>query len=387
MLWAKIYQYKELSSVSFCFLFSLFSLIWSGNFFVKGVVGTAKIGDTVSSSIDSLGDLLKSTYNKIESFETVRKERDFYKKLADEYKLLPHDLEKLKNENDSLRRELKFTPSVQSPWVKAEVVSIRLNSIYRTILLDKGSESGIKPYMPVVARALDDKGEVIHAIVGKVVAVSSSSCIVQPLINSNFNMGVGIPGTNLWANLSGNSGRGSEAILNFIDSGIIIDPRTFSSFQMGPQPPQGKEGADMNSFSKIGKPVFTSGGSGIFPPGIPVGTITEEGPRNGYFKTAFVRPFVKFEELRYVTVILKLPEKWAQAWPEEKSISIENPFFGELNFPGEEKEDRTKKTEKEKTSVPIIKTDKKKSEPAPEKPKEEPESNDEENNKIPAVTE
>ncbi|MBE7411027.1 MAG: rod shape-determining protein MreC [Leptospiraceae bacterium] len=386
MLWAKIYQYKEFSSVSFCFLFSLFSLFWNGNFLVRGVVNTARIGDTVSSSIDSLGDVFKSTYNKIESFETVRKERDFYKKLADEYKLLPHDLEKLKNENESLRRELKFSPLVQHPWVKAEVVSVRLNSIYRTILLDKGSDAGIKPYMPVVARALDDKGEVISSIVGKIVAVSSSSSVIQPLINSNFYMGVEIPGTNLWANLSGNSGRGTDAVLNFIDSGIIIDPRTFSSFQMGPSLPQGKEGSDLNSFSKIGKSVYTSGGSGIFPPGIPVGTIIEEGPRNGYFKTAYLRPFVKFEELKYVTVILKAPDKWALSWPEEKNISIENSIFGELNFPDETKEEKQKTTKD--MNAPQVKNDKKKQESTSvPKPSEENESTEEENLKIPPVTE
>ena len=36
-------------------------------------------------------------------------------------------------------------------------------------------------------------------------------------------MGVQIPKTNFWATLSGNSGRGMEAVLNYIDNGIIID--------------------------------------------------------------------------------------------------------------------------------------------------------------------
>ena len=36
-----------------------------------------------------------------------------------------------------------------------------------------------------------------------------------------------------------------------------------------------------------------------------------------------------------MSVIKKTPDKWVEDWPEEKSISIENPYFGELNFPGE----------------------------------------------------
>ncbi|MCE9501349.1 MAG: rod shape-determining protein MreC, partial [Leptospira sp.] len=293
MLWDRINQYKEPVSVTFCILFSFTSLFWNGNLFVRGVASSKALSDTVSASIDSVGDLLKSSYKKLESFETVRKERDFYQKIAEEYKLLPQDLEKLKNENDALRKELGFSPKIDYPTVKSEILSVRLNSIYRTIIIDKGSDSGIKPYMPVIGRAIDEKGQVLQALVGKVIAVSGSSSVVQPLINSNFTMGIRLPGTNLWASLSGNSGRGTEAILSFIDNGIIIDPRVFSTFQPGPNP-LSTDTLSTASLSKLGKGVFTSGGSGIFPAGIPVGVITEEGARTGSFKTAYLRPYIKF---------------------------------------------------------------------------------------------
>ncbi|MCE9501435.1 MAG: rod shape-determining protein MreC, partial [Leptospira sp.] len=55
---------------------------------------------------------------------------------------------------------------------------------------------------------------------------------------------------------------------------------------------------------------------------------------------------------------------WTETWPEEKSISIENPYFGELNFPGEEKEnkqekDKDKNKSKEKTKGPETKNNSK----------------------------
>ena len=146
-------------------------------------------------------------------------------------------------------------------------------------------------------------------------------------------MGVQIPKTNFWATLSGNSGRSMEAILNYIDNGIIVDPKLITGKQIGPNLPT-SETSFIESFGNLGKTIYSSSGGGVFPANIPVGTIVEEG-RSGAFKTAYVKPYIKFEELQYVSIIKKVPDKWVEDWPEEKSISIENPYFGELNFPGE----------------------------------------------------
>lgn len=337
MLWIQVNKSKETVSLVFCVVFSLLSLTFKSNVLVRGIASFQRVGDSVSGSIDGVGSFFKGAYTKLESFEAVRQERDACVSAIDEYKLLPQDVERLTRENDNLRRELKFNTLQKYPTVKAEVLSVRLNSIYRTIIIDKGSEAGIKPYMPVTARAVNQKGEIIEGLVGKVIAVTGGSAVVQPLINSNFNMGVAIPDSNLWASLSGNSGRGTEALMNYIDSGIIIDPRIFGDYPMGPSEMIQYTG----SLSKIGKTVFSSGSSGIYPNGIPVGIITEEGPRNGSFKTAFLKPFVRFDMLESVTILMKLPEKWAETWPEGQNINIENPYFGELNYPKEDREPKS----------------------------------------------
>ncbi len=358
MLWDRLSQLKEFLSVLFCILFSISSLVWNGNFVVKGVASTQKISNAVSSSLDSFGNFFKSAYNKLESYESIRKERDSYAKLIEEYKILPQDINALRAENDLLRKELGFSPRVDYPYIKAEVLSIRLNSIYRTIIINKGKDAGIKPYMPVIGRAIDESnGQVIQALVGKVIAVTGGSSVVQPIINSNFTMGVQIPKTNFWATLSGNSGRGMEAVLNYIDNGIIIDPKLIAGSQIGPNPPT-SDASYIESFGNLGKPVFSSSGGGLFPAAIPVGIITEEGPRSGSFKTAYIKPYIRFEELQFVTVIKKTPDKWVEDWPEEKSISIENPYFGELNFPGEIIEGKDVK-DKKTNPAPIQPTPKK----------------------------
>ncbi len=351
MNWNRFNRNEETFSVLFVFLFSFTSLIWNGNFMVRGIASFQGVGDFFSGSFDSFGSLIKSSYNKLESFERVREERDSCLNVMEEYRQLSKDVERLKAENAILRQELNFPIRTDYPTVRAEVLSVRLNSIYRTIIINKGSESGIKPYMPVVARALDEKGKFAEALVGKVIAVSKGSAVVQPLINSNFSMGVAVPGTNLWASLNGNSGRGTDVLLDYIDSGIVIDPKSIGNFPMGPTLAPTNNTLFTEGFSKIGKAVYSSGGSGVFPPGIPVGTIIEEGPRNGSFKTAIVRPFVQFDNLLHVIILKKLPEKWKEEWPAEKSIQIEGPYFGEIDFP---KEKDYQKKDKDKDKKPSI---------------------------------
>jgi len=333
MLFYRWSKNKELVSLLFCVLFSLSSLFWNSNFLVRGIASFQKLGNFFSSSLDNFGDFVKSIYTKIESFESVRQERDSCLAVMEDYKLLPQDLEKLKQENDVLKKEVGFRPNVPIPSIKAEIYSLRLHSIFRTIVISKGSLDGIKPHMPVIARAVLNNGEIGQAVVGKVIAVNEETSIVEPLINSNFKMGVSIPGINFWAILSGNSGRGVDAILTYIDQGMILDPRVFESYK-GPEKYNDKE---FSSVSNIGKWVFSSGGDGIYPKGIPVGEIIEEGDRVGSFKTAYLRPFVRFENLKNLTVLLKTPDKWILEWPQEKNIQIENPFFGKATFPGEEK--------------------------------------------------
>lgn len=352
MKWNRINQNDELFSLLFVFLFSFTSLIWNGNFMVRGIASFQGVGDFFSGSFDSFGSLIKSSYNKLESFERVREERDSCLNVMEEYRQLSKDVERLKAENAILRQELNFPLHIDYPTVRAEVLSVRLNAIYRTIIINKGSEEGIKPYMPVVARALDEKGKFTEALVGKIIAVSKGSAVIQPIINSNFSMGVSIPGTNLWASLNGNSGRGTDVLLDYIDAGIVIDPKAIGNFPMGPNPPPTSASTMFTEgFSKIGKAVFSSGGSGVFPSGIPVGTIIEEGPRNGSFKTAILRPFVEFDKLLHVIVLKKQPEKWREEWPAEKTIQIDGPYFGEIDFP-KEKDYNKKDKDKRQGNIP-----------------------------------
>ena len=355
---------EELISLVFCILFSVASLIWNSNFLVRGIASFQRVGDFFSSSLDDAGDFIWTIYNKLESYEQLRQERDSCISVMEDYRLLPQDLERLKNENKALREEISFYPETQYASIKAEVLSVRLHAIFRTIIIARGENDGIRPYMPVVARAIDENGNFIQAVVGKVIDVDDTTAVVEPMINSNFQMGVAIPGTSFWARLNGNSGKATYTVLSFIDQGVILDQDIFIK-KSGPREFRLSQAIEI---TRVGKAVYSSGGGGLFPSGIPVGTIVEEGDRSGSFKTAYLRPYVRFEELKYVTILKKLPEKWAEKWPEVKTMVIDNPYYGKTDYEEENrKPPAVRKTEvKVQQAIP----------PAVEEPAEEEEEKD-----------
>ena len=338
MLWDRVQQLKELLSLLFCIGFSIVSLVWNSNLVVRTVASSQRVSDVISSSVDSAGGLFKNIYRRIQSNEALRKERDSYAQLVDQYRVYYHDIETLQAENSALRKELGFQLKSNYPVTKAEILSFRLNSIYRTIIISKGKKDKVYPFMPVVANAVNEKGEIVPALVGKVIAANQTTSVIQPLINSNFSMGVQVENGNFWAILSGNSGRGNYAVLNYLDPGVLIDKDVISKIGPGDLP----DATELQKFIISGKQVFSSAGGGIFPARLPIGIIVEEGERIGQFKSAYVKPYIKFEDLKYVTVIQKFPDKWVEEWPEEKAINLENPYYGELDFPGEEPDKETK---------------------------------------------
>ena len=63
---------------------------------------------------------------------------------------------------------------------------------------------------------------------------------------------------------------------------------------------------DINSKSKIGDTVITSGLGGIYPKGIPIGTITSiSTDTNGLHLVALIKPFVDFSKLEEVLCLKK----------------------------------------------------------------------------------
>ncbi|MBP6390082.1 MAG: rod shape-determining protein MreC [Flavobacteriales bacterium] len=161
---------------------------------------------------------------------------------------------RLANENADLRRRDRssYAPvysrfiafqdtihEVRYDILAARVVNSTTHRQRNTITLDKGTQAGVGPDMGVIGT---------DGIVGVVSAAGPRFSVVVSVLDPELNTSVVLPRS------------GHFGLLSWDTS----DPRTASVVDIGKHAPV-----------KQGDTLVTRGGDGIFPPGIPVGVVTE----------------------------------------------------------------------------------------------------------------
>lgn len=174
-------------------------------------------------------------------------------------------------ENEHLRSMLNFKDTTNFSLISADVISKLVNKMQGNFIINRGSVDGVLIGMPV----LDSKG-----LVGIVVDTAKNFSVVRTLYNNNLNIAVTIERLKI------------DGILNWDGNKLIIKniPSTYEI--------------------KIGDSVVTSDFSTIFPPKIPVGTISkrEEVPI-GLLHNLTVKPFVDINSVNNLFILKVIPSK------------------------------------------------------------------------------
>jgi rod shape-determining protein MreC len=188
--------------------------------------------------------------------------------------------EKLKRENLSLKaqnwllkRELekikKEKSLAQSHLLIAEVIGIDSMSIYRSLVINKGYNHGIKKNLPV----LDEN----YNLIGKIVEpISNNQSTVQLITDIESGVGAITSETKAIGILTGNL------------TGKCYFKYIYQTQKI-----------------KIGEEVVTSGMDKIFPRGIKIGKITKIKQDKGLFKEIEVLPYFRLNELESLLVLIK----------------------------------------------------------------------------------
>ncbi len=156
----------------------------------------------------------------------------------------------------------RYTPAI--------VVKMSRNLSHNYIILDKGSEDGIRPQSGIIS----DRG-----VVGIVEAVDKHYSYGLTLMNPQMNVGARVGRSDVVAPLSWDGHSTGGALVRNIPPHYNIEP---------------------------GDTVRTSGYSSIFPPGIPIGITGGSHLVDGSTRQVEVRLFQDFSTLRYVTVVENL---------------------------------------------------------------------------------
>lgn len=199
------------------------------------------------------------------------------------------DLQSARAENIRLRALLGFQQKSPVPLLAAEVVAIDPNAQTDTLILARGSEDGVRPRTP----ALAPNG----ALVGQVLDVSPRSCSVLLLTDAACSVGAQIvrrlpPSAAL--------GRLRPAATIAVKNGPvgICQGDRAGHMTLTYLPAQ----ADV----RVGDLVTTSGLGGIYPKGIPLGTVeTVTADKARSAKTAGLRPAADLDHLEQAFLRLK----------------------------------------------------------------------------------
>lgn len=166
----------------------------------------------------------------------------------------------LSTENEALRSLIRVAPSSNASYIAARIVSENGGPFLRSALINGGASDGIKANQAVIGA---------DGLIGRVVEAGKSSARVLLLTDINSHIPVIGEQSRERAIAAGNNE--SQLTLDYIPTGSTLE---------------------------VGERMLTSGDGGVFPPGIPVGVVTEV--KGG---AVTLQPFVDWARLEYVSVV------------------------------------------------------------------------------------
>jgi rod shape-determining protein MreC len=229
-----------------------FTIVKTTRSFINDVIfRISYIASSPSRLMPDLGKGIAGHFNLKEENEKLRE-------VIENYKSLDLNLEYLTNENKNLRKVLNAENIINAKdIVLAKVLVDRNSPFLKTIIINKGTQSGIKKGMPVTQN---------NNLVGRIVDTNYLSSRVLLLTDLNSRIPVSLDVDSSQAILTGSGTKNPK--LEYL-----------------PEEYEFKE--DIN--------VFASGKERIFIPGTPIGKTTETGE---------VKLHVDPNQLSFVTVIL-----------------------------------------------------------------------------------
>jgi rod shape-determining protein MreC len=245
--------------------------------FMTLLIGKA---DTVAVSrarmmlIDGLAPLLDAVATPIQTVRRTVTDISDYMRLADENRALKAQNDtlmewqrvarELQAQNSSLRNLLKFTPDPAASFVTASIIADTSSGFVRSVVILAGAREGVTKGQAAMTGA---------GLVGRVLEVGNRASRVLLLTDINARVPVLIERTRDQAVLSGDNSPTPE--LRYLPRDVDI---------------------------KIGDRVVTSGAGGAFPPGLPVGEVTEID--GGHIRVQPLADLARLEYLRLVNYAL-----------------------------------------------------------------------------------
>lgn len=196
--------------------------------------------------------------------------REQNRSLSEENLRLLEELRRLKCRELALAGAVADTVTGSYKYTPATIVKMSRNYMHNYIILNKGTADGITPKSGIIST---------NGVVGIVDAVDEHFCYGITLQNALISVSSRIGHYGTVAPLEWSGVKRKEAVLKNLPTHLVVEK---------------------------GDTVFTSGFSGIFPSGIPLGITGNSRTVNGSVQEVEVDLFLDFGTLRYVSIVQNL---------------------------------------------------------------------------------
>ncbi len=237
------------SFAEFIFLILLFlsglALAFSGGGFV---LNFQRVGFSVVTSLQkavySVCDGVTGVFTAVAELKSLKAENQELKEKLKNYEFLQRNNTEIRKENERLREQLQFATHIEQKNFPAQIIGRNPDNIYSGITINKGSRSGIKKGMSVIAVQNGTTG-----LVGKIVTVGLETSLVMPVYDSKCVVSSRIQNTRDIGLVNGSGNANSPLQMKYIKKRVL---------------------PELN----FGDIVVTSGETDNYVADIPVGTIT-----------------------------------------------------------------------------------------------------------------
>ncbi len=238
----------------------------------KGIVQA--VASPIQTAVSKVSGTTSSFVSQIMNFSSTAKENERLTRKLEDTELELRRSRQAAIENDRLKGLLNLKEQTGYERVPARVIARDASVWFNTIMISRGSSSGVALNMPVVTTS---------GVVGRVIAVSPWTSQVMLITDEKAAAG-GIIGQ-----------LGESGVLGSVrglgDSGLI-EMRYVSGLQK----------------VEVGDYVLTTGQDGIYPPGLNVGEVVEV--KHGTATQPhqiFIKPSARLDQLAEVAVLLYQP--------------------------------------------------------------------------------
>ena len=210
---------------------------------------------------------LSSPMVKMKSLAIVSEENKFLREKNLQLNLQLESILYAADENENLRELLDFKRKTKLKIIPASIINKGIQTNIKALTIDVGSTDSVLTNQAVLTP---------YGVIGKTIQVGKNSAIVQSISDNNFRLSVRIMPS------------GAVGILRWFDSNIC------KVYEV-------QKNVDVN----IGDRVITSGFSKIYPPKLPVGTVSGVyDERGSYQKVINVNIQNDFESIQNVFIVL-----------------------------------------------------------------------------------